>query len=414
MRCRILILLVSLTLPASDAASAGCAEDLTRIQLALPNAAPDIQSRISGLVSDALEKARTKDGAGCEAATASALQSLGLPRLAPIVLSTPTTQQTGSNAPGPAQSSQPTAVANNTAPTAPAQPPTGGSQAPPQTAPANSAAPAAPIASATQAKSAPASGPADGVTQTNQFFVVSSDVIGLDVTNINDPNQTLGKLSSIIIDSRTGQARFAVIDRGGVLGWDRHHVIVPFSLLKFFGQWDRPSLNMDAFKLENGPHVADQDVETLLNDPAWLRSMARYFGVALATDQPAAERATPANSAKGTQSADGGGAAHGQTVAQRYCVACHTLNSGGNALVGPNLYGVVGRSVAGVPGFNYSDALKSHHGDWDAASLDAFLKSPRAYVPGTHMTFPGIASTRDRQDVIAYLQTLGGKTGANP
>jgi hypothetical protein len=131
MRCRILILLVSLTLPASDAASAGCTEDLTRIQLALPNAAPDIQSRISGLVSDALEKARTKDGAGCEAATASALQSLGLPRLAPIVLSTPTTQQTGSNAPGPAQSSQPTAVANNTAPTAPAQPPTGGSQAPP-------------------------------------------------------------------------------------------------------------------------------------------------------------------------------------------------------------------------------------------------------------------------------------------
>jgi cytochrome c2 len=402
MRCRILILLVSLMLPGSDVASAGCAEDLTRIQLALPNAAPDIQSRISGLVYDALEKAKTKDGAGCEAATASALQSLGLPRLAPIVLSTPTTQQTGDNASGPAQSSQPTAAANNTAPTAPAKPPAGGSQAPAQTAPA------APTASTTQAKSAPA----DGVTQPNQFFVVSSDVIGLDVTSINDPNQTLGKLSSIIIGSRTGQARYAVIDRGGVLGWDRHHVIVPFSLLKFFGQWDRPSLNMDAFKLENGPHVSDQDVETLLNDPAWLRSMASYFGVALATDQPAADGAAPANAAKGTSS--NGGAAHGQTVAQRYCVACHTLNSGGNALVGPNLYGVVGRPVAGVSGYNYSDALKGHHGSWDPASLDAFLKSPRAYVPGTHMTFPGISSTQDRQDVIAYLQTLGGKTGANP
>jgi cytochrome c len=410
MRCRILILFVSLTLPASDAASAGCAEDLTRIQLALPNTAPDIQSRVSGLVSDALTKAKTKDGAGCEAATASALQSLGLPRLAPIVLSTPTTQQTGSNASGLAQSSPPMAVANNTA--APAQPPTGGSQAPAQAARANPVAPATRTAATTEAKSAPTSGPADGVTQSNQFFVVSSDVIGLDVTSINDPNQSIGKLSSIIIDSRTGQARFAVVDRGGVLGWDRHHVIVPFSLLKFFGQWDRPSLNMDAFKLENGPHVADQDIETLLNDPAWLRSMASYFGVALATDQPAAERAAPGNTAKATQSADGG-AANGQTVAQRYCVACHTLNSGGNALVGPNLYGVVGRPVAGVPGYNYSDALKGHHGDWDTASLDAFLKSPRAYVPGTHMTFPGIASTRDRQDLIAYLQTLGGKTGAN-
>src|ERR1700738_2115857 len=119
MRCRILILFVSLMLPASDAALAGCAEDLTRIQLALPNAAPDIQSRIGGLLSDALKKAKTKDGAGCEAATASALQSLGLPRLAPIVLSTPTAQQTGSNASGLAQSSPPMAVANNTA--APAQ-----------------------------------------------------------------------------------------------------------------------------------------------------------------------------------------------------------------------------------------------------------------------------------------------------
>jgi cytochrome c len=411
MRSWILILLVSLTLPASDAASAGCAEDLTRIQLALPNAAPDIQSRISGLVSDALKKAKTKDGVGCEAATGSALQSLGLARLAPIVLSTPTTQPAGNNASGPTASSQSTAVANNTASTTPAQPPTGGSQARTQTARENPVAPAAPTATS-QAKSAPASGPADGVTQTNQFFVVSSDVIGLNVTNTNDPNQTLGKLSSIIIDNGTGQARFAVIDRGGVLGWDRHHVIVPFSLLKFFGQWDRPSLNMDAFKLENAPHVSDQDVETLLNDRAWLRSMTDYFGVALATDQPAAERATPGNTAKGTQSASNG-AAHGQTVAQRYCVACHTLNSGGNALVGPNLYGVVGRPVAGVAGYNYSDALKGHHGDWDTASLDAFLKSPRAYVPGTHMTFPGVTSTRDRQDLIAYLQTLGGKTGAS-
>src|SRR5258708_2122297 len=53
MRCRILILFVSMMLPASDAALAGCAEDLTRIQLALPNAAPDLQSRIGGLLSDA-------------------------------------------------------------------------------------------------------------------------------------------------------------------------------------------------------------------------------------------------------------------------------------------------------------------------------------------------------------------------
>jgi cytochrome c2 len=170
---------------------------------------------------------------------------------------------------------------------------------------------------------------------------------------------------------------------------------------------------MDAFKLENGPHVADRDIEALLNDPAWLRSMADYFGVALAPGPPAAESASPPTDAPAAAQTASGGAAHGQTVAQRYCAVCHTLNSGGSALVGPNLYGVVGRPVASVSGYNYSDALKGHHGDWDPASLDAFLKNPRGYVPGTHMTFAGISSTRDRQDVIAYLETLGQNTGAD-
>jgi cytochrome c2 len=411
MRCRILIVFVSSMLLASGHARASCAEDSTRIQLVLPAAAPDVQSRVTALVSDALAKAKAKDGAGCAAATASVLKDLGLPPLAPIVLSTPTTQQAANNASGQAQTTPSSAVANDATSAGPSHPPAKGSQAPAQTAQAAPAALA--VCASPPGADKSASGAVAGNTQTNHFFVVSSDVIGLAVANPNDANQTLGRLSSIVIDSGTDQARYAVIDRGGVLGWDRHHVIVPYQLLKFSGQWDRPSLNMDAFKLENGPHIADRDIETLLNDPAWLRSMGDYFGVALAAGRPAAESASPPTNAPAAAQTASGGAVHGQTVAQRYCAVCHTLNSGGSALVGPNLYGVVGRPVASVSGYNYSDALKGHHGDWDPASLDAFLKNPRAYVPGTHMTFAGISSTHDRQDVIAYLETLGQSTGAS-
>jgi cytochrome c len=63
-----------------------------------------------------------------------------------------------------------------------------------------------------------------------------------------------------------------------------------------------------------------------------------------------------------------------------------------------------------VASYNYSPALKGHQGNWDAASLDAFLKKPRGYAPGTYMTFAGIGSDRDRQDVVAYLDGL--KAGA--
>ncbi len=85
------------------------------------------------------------------------------------------------------------------------------------------------------------------------------------------------------------------------------------------------------------------------------------------------------------------------------CKVCHTFNKGGATLVGPNLYGVVGRKIASVEGFNYTPALKAHEGDWTFDKLDAWLTNPAAFAPGTMMAFPGIPDAKKRADVIAYL-----------
>jgi cytochrome c len=98
-------------------------------------------------------------------------------------------------------------------------------------------------------------------------------------------------------------------------------------------------------------------------------------------------------------------AEHGAQVAKQ-CQICHNLQEGQGPKVGPDLYSVVGRPVASVAGFHYTDALKAKGGTWTFDALNKWLDDPRADVPGTAMTFAGIKSEKQRADVIAYLNTL--------
>lgn len=84
------------------------------------------------------------------------------------------------------------------------------------------------------------------------------------------------------------------------------------------------------------------------------------------------------------------------------CKACHKID--GNNSTGPHLDGVVGRPVASVEGFAYSDGMKAHGGDWTPEALQEFLTSPKNVVQGTKMTFAGLPKVQDRANLIAYLQ----------
>ena len=88
------------------------------------------------------------------------------------------------------------------------------------------------------------------------------------------------------------------------------------------------------------------------------------------------------------------------------CRSCHTAVKDGPNMTGPNLYGVFGRAVASRPGYAFSDALKAKGGVWDAASLDQWITDPKAYAPGTKMSFVGLKDPKDRRDTIAYLKVV--------
>jgi cytochrome c len=108
----------------------------------------------------------------------------------------------------------------------------------------------------------------------------------------------------------------------------------------------------------------------------------------------------------GLPAAAAGDPAHGKQVFAQQCAMCHSAAKGAAAIIGPTLFGVVGRPAASVPGFNYSSAMKAAGYAWSDDHLRTYLPAPRAVVPGTKMTFAGLKNPAQVDDIVAYLNTL--------
>lgn len=100
-------------------------------------------------------------------------------------------------------------------------------------------------------------------------------------------------------------------------------------------------------------------------------------------------------------------AAKGAEVFKK-CASCHTVTQGGANGVGPNLYATLGEEIGhGKGGFAFSDALAGKGGKWDFESMNAWLTSPKAFAPGTKMSFAGLSKAEDRANVLVYLNAQG-------
>ena len=446
---------------AADApAGAACLSDATRAAAARERAPEEQRGHLDELVANAGRAARDKDGEGCRRAADEALRVVGLPPLAPILLSTSMAgERRGAEAgvpaapvPGSPAGSAPgnaTAAGQATAPQPAPQQEAAQPPAPEQAAPAQVA--AAPPPAATPAPTAAPAASQEGAPA--PWLITGRELLGKRVVAMSNYGTELGTIEDLVISGATeGRVNYVVVRPAGTRGavaslfGASNDVLVPLQAMRFSGQSDAVRLDASVEKLRDAPRFRAEAVGRLQDDPTLSRAIAVYYGVeeapaaqaaaapapapqAAPAAAPAAPVAAPSQTAALTppaapaasnqaaapaaagatppsppaQQAD---AAHGKTVASRVCSACHSLDRGGPVRVGPPLWGVDGRQVASVQGFSYSGGLRNRGGNWDDASLDAFLKNPRGYAPGTRMAYPGIQNNRDRADVVAFLNTL--------
>ncbi|WP_018183399.1 c-type cytochrome [Kaistia granuli] len=101
-----------------------------------------------------------------------------------------------------------------------------------------------------------------------------------------------------------------------------------------------------------------------------------------------------------------GDAAAGQKVFLK-CKACHQIGENAKNAVGPELNGLFGRHSGSVEGYKYSDANKNSGIVWDETVFREYIRNPKAKVPGTKMSFPGLKDDKDIDNIVAYLKQFG-------
>jgi cytochrome c len=93
----------------------------------------------------------------------------------------------------------------------------------------------------------------------------------------------------------------------------------------------------------------------------------------------------------------------GADVFDTYCSDCHSVSPKAMNRKGPTLFHVMGRRAGVIPGFDYSQGMRTSGIVWSPQTLNAYLANPRGLIRDGKMS-KGLPKPADRANVIAFLE----------
>ncbi|HSW04303.1 PRC-barrel domain-containing protein [Aquabacterium sp.] len=110
--------------------------------------------------------------------------------------------------------------------------------------------------------------------------VISHDIISSEQVEgtavYNTAGDKLGSIDDLMIDKRTGQVRYAVLEFGGFLGMGTDRYPLPWSLLKYDTTQEGYIVPLDKALLKDAPRYTRDDLPVY--DDAFGRRVHDYYG----------------------------------------------------------------------------------------------------------------------------------------
>lgn len=110
---------------------------------------------------------------------------------------------------------------------------------------------------------------------TTEDVISSSRVEGSLVYNAD--GDKLGSINDLMIDKRSGQIRYAVLEFGGFLGMGTDRYPLPWGTLKYDTRMDGYVVPLDKAMLERAPRYAATDAPRY--DDSYGRKVYDYYGM---------------------------------------------------------------------------------------------------------------------------------------